>query len=68
MISILTLAAFAAVFIYQNTALMQLTCTWSVSMATTLIFLASNYSFYCRTFSFVSELSKKRLKSESWYL
>jgi uncharacterized integral membrane protein len=44
-ISIVTLTALAAVFIYQNTAVMQLTFLfWSVSMSTSLIILAAFFA------------------------
>ena len=44
-IGILTLTAFAAVFIYQNTTVLQLTFLfWSISMSTSLIVLAAFFS------------------------
>ena len=44
-ICILTLTAFAAVFIYQNTAVLNLTFLfWSVSMSTSLIVLAAFFA------------------------
>ena len=44
-IGILTLTAFVAVFIYQNTTVLQLTFLfWSISMSTSLIVLAAFFS------------------------
>ncbi len=44
-IGILTLTAFTAIFIYQNTAVMQLTFLfWSVSMSACLLLLITFFS------------------------